>query len=336
MNTLTDALRAIKTPRVYYIFALAIALIWAAIALPHLKQSREAADLSRSIAAPGISSTELDYRAYAPADLKPRPSAYVEKQGIADSQVVAPNDAPDAAGGRRIIRSESIEMIVKYPAVVADQVTALAEKLGGYLVSADGAGENTTLATVTVRVPIAHFEEARAEIRQLGLRVENEKFEAQDVTQQYVDQVATIRNLQAQEMQYLEILKQANNVPNMMAVADKLSEVRGKIEKQQAEFNSLSHQSEAVAIAISLRTEHEQQVLGIDWRPLYELKVAASNGLESLANYATAMLTILFYLPAVLLWVGTILITAVFGWRLVQWVRRRVKGWAAAQDPVQG
>jgi hypothetical protein len=336
MNTLIDALRTIKAPRAYYIVALGIALLWAALAIPHLNQSRQIAERSKSIAPPGVSSNEVDYRAYAPGELKLQPSAFVQKQGIADSQVVVPNDAPDAAAGRRIIRSASIEMIVQHPAATADQITALAEKLGGYLVSADGAGQNATLATVTVRVPVAHFEEARAEIRQLGLRVENEKFEAQDVTQQYVDQEATIRNLQAQEMQYLEILKQANNVPNMMAVADRLSEVRGKIERQQAEFNSLSHQSETVAIAISLRTAHEQQVFGLDWRPLYELKVAASNGLESVATYATAMMTILFYLPAALLWVGTILITAILGWRLVRWVRRRVLGWAAAQNPVQG
>jgi hypothetical protein len=41
----------------------------------------------------------------------------------------------------------------------------------------------------------ARFEEARAEIRKLGLRVESEKVQAQDVTRQYVDEDANLRNL---------------------------------------------------------------------------------------------------------------------------------------------
>jgi hypothetical protein len=68
----------------------------------------------------------------------------------------------------------------------------------------------------------------------------------------------------------------------------------------------------------------------------YQLKVAASDGLASLATYATAMMTILFYLPAVVLWTGTAFITAVFGWRVVLWVRRRWFEWTVAQNPVQG
>ena len=73
----------------------------------------------------------------------------------------------------------------------------------------EGGGQNCNRGTLTIRVPAARFEEARAEIRKLGLRVESEKIDAQDVTRQYVDQDASIRNLRAEEAQYLTILKQA-------------------------------------------------------------------------------------------------------------------------------
>ena len=92
----------------------------------------------------------------------------------------------------------------------------------------------------------------RAEIRQLGLRVENERLDAQDVTKQYVDQEARLRNLRAGEAQYLSILKHASTVSDTLEVA-KLNEVRGEIEQQQAEFDALSKQVETVAITVSLR-----------------------------------------------------------------------------------
>ena len=172
------------------------------------------------------------------------------------------------------------------------------------------------------------------EIRKLGLRVESEKVDAQDVSRQYVDQEANLRNLRAEETGYLLILKQAHTVKDMLAVSERLSEVRGQIEQQQAEFNALSRQIETVALTISLRTEAEAQVFGLNWRPGYQLKLALRDGLESLATYATAMTTILFYLPATFLWVGTIVVGTALGWKTVLWVASRWFGWREA--PLQG
>jgi hypothetical protein len=176
-------------------------------------------------------------------------------------------------------------------------------------------------------VPALQFDTVRTAVRKLGLRVESERIEAQDVTRQYVDQDAGIRNLRAEEGQYLAILKQARTVKDMLAVTENLSAVRGQIEQQQAEFNALSRQVETVALTISLRAEAQEQTFGLNWRPGYQLKLALHDGLESLANYATAMIAILFYLPATLLWVGTILGVIVVGWRTICWAGRQWFGW---------
>jgi hypothetical protein len=221
-----------------------------------------------------------------------------------------------------MIRTSSLEMVVQHPAEAMDRITALAGRVGGYLVSSEGGGQSAATGSMTIRVPVGRFEEVRAEIRKLGLRVDSEKIEAQDVTRQYVDQEANLRNLRAEESQYLAILKQANSVKDMLTVSEKLSEVRGQIEQQQAEFNALSKQTETVVITIALRTEAEEQVFGLNWRPLYQVKVALRDGLDSVATYASAMTTILFYLPAVVLWLGTILVGAVAGWKGVRWVGR--------------
>src|SRR5260370_40950094 len=145
-----------------------------------------------------------------------------------------------------------------------------------------------------LRVAAAGFEDARSEIRRLGLRVESEKLEAQDVTKQYVDQSARLRNLRAQETQYLGILKQAKTVKDTLEVSDKLNDVRGEIEQQQAEFDALSKQVETVALTISLRAEAEAKVFGLNWRPLYQVKLAAREGLGRVADYAASMTPLLF------------------------------------------
>jgi hypothetical protein len=131
-----------------------------------------------------------------------------------------------------------------------------------------------------------------------------------------------LRNLRGQEEQYLAILKRAATVKDTLEVSDKLNGVRGEIEQQQAEFDALSKQVETVAITVSLRGEAEAQVFGLHWRPLYQLKLAARQGLDSVGDYAASMASFLFYLPTVLLWLGTILIGAVLGWRILRWAAR--------------
>jgi hypothetical protein len=193
----------------------------------------------------------------------------------------------NASTERKMVRTSSVDLVVQKPAEVAERIRALAESMGGFLVTSEVSGALFRgTASLTIRVPVASFEEARAEIRKLGLRVESEKVEAQDVTRQYVDQDANLRNLRAEEAQYLSILKQAHTVKDTLEVSDKLGEVRGEIEQQQEEFDALSKQIETVAIAISLQAEAEAQVFGLQWRPLYQLKLALHDGLDALANYA--------------------------------------------------
>ena len=246
---------------------------------------------------------------------------------MSTSLAPAPPPAPSTED-RKMVRTASLDLVVKDPEQIAEKIRALSESMGGFLVSSEIRGDQAIDGgALTIRVPAARLEEAREQIRKLGLRVENEKIEAEDVTRQYVDQAARLRNLQAEEQQYLSILKQAKTVKDTLDVSEKLSDVRGQIETQQAEFETLSKQIETVAIAVSLRTEAEARVLGLNWRPLYEMKLALRDGLDGMATYATSMMALLFFLPAIILWLGTITLGGVLAWKTLRWVGRRWFGW---------
>ncbi len=324
MSTLAESHGELKKPWLWLLVGGVILLIWGAIAFPSMREPRSP-----------IHTKPVESSAGYYAGTSAMGSAVVlqdndSMKAQAVAAPISPSTVPRAAADRKIIRTSSLELVVQHPADAADKITSLAESLGGYLVSSEGGGQNATAGALTIRVPSAQFEAARAAIRKLGLRVESEKIEAQDVTRQYVDQDASIRNLRAEEAQYLAILKQAGTVKDMLIVTEKLSEVRGLIEQQQAEFNALSRQVETVALTVSLRTEPVPQTFGLNWHPGYQLEQALHDGLESLATYATAMIGILFYLPATLLWVGTIVGVLVIGWRTVRWIGRRWFGWKEA------
>jgi len=243
------------------------------------------------------------------------------------------SQAPDS--DRKMIRNSSMDLVIKNPADTSERIRQLAERLGGFLVKSVTNGQDAQGTFLEVRVPTERFEEARAEIRKLGLRVESERVEAEDVTRQYVDLDARLRNLRGEEAQYLSIMKRANTVKDTLEVSEKLSNVRGQIEQQQAEFQALSKPVETVAINVTLRTEAEVQVFGLHWRPLYQLKLALRDGLNGLENYATAMAGFLCLLPSILLWLVTILLGAVVGWRILRLGSRVFFGWPKSAAPIE-
>jgi hypothetical protein len=267
-----------------------------------------------------------------------RSKAYLQESIIGgvplDRAVVAPASVMTYSGGhtdgqegtsedRRVVRTESIGLIVRTPAETADKIIQIAQGAGGFLVTSNvNGGADATVASLSIRVPAEKFEEARTQIRKLSLRVESESIDVQDVTKQYVDQEARLRNLRAQEQQYLGILRKAATVKDTLEVSDKLNEVRGAIEERQAEFEALSKQVDTAAINIALRAEADAQVFGLNWRPLYQLKSAAREGLEGLGEYAASMTAFVFYLPAILLWLFTTLAGAAVGWRILKWTAR--------------
>jgi cell division protein FtsL len=226
---------------------------------------------------------------------------------------------------RKMVRTASMDLLVKSPKEVSEKIRMLALQAGGFLINSETyGGENASSASLTIRVPVDRFEQVRVQISKLGLRVESEKLEAQDVTKQYVDLSARLRNFRAQEAQYLGILKQAKTVKDTVDVSDKLNEVRGQIEQQQAEFDALSKQVATVALTITLHAESEAQVFGLHWRPLYQLKLAARDGIDGIGDYAAAMASFVFYVPAILLWLLTIAVGAAVGWRILRWTWRRL------------
>jgi len=156
MSTFAASLGDIKKPWQWMAIGGGILLIWGAVAFPVMHQASPEPASRITYAEP-----VAQFQEAAPAKAAPVAGALEQ-----DAMRARASDSPaaaDIAGGRKIIRTSSMEMVVQHPAEVADKITMLAEGLGGYLVSADGGGQNATAGMLTIRIPAARFEEARAE-----------------------------------------------------------------------------------------------------------------------------------------------------------------------------
>jgi len=112
-------------------------------------------------------------------------------------------------------------------------------------------------------------------------------------------------------------------VRTTLEVSDKLNEVRGAIEERQAEFEALSKQVETVAIT-SLCELKPPPKFRPHWRPLYQLKIAAREGLEGFGEYAASMDDVcVLSCPRSCCGCSRSSPGAV-GWRILKWAARRL------------
>jgi len=217
---------------------------------------------------------------------------------------------------RQVIRTGSIEIIVSDPLHTAEQLRTLAVNFSGFVVSSNvnGSDEGTRFAQVSMRIPAAHFDEARAEVRKIAKTVEQDTIEAHDVTRESVNQEAALRNARAEEAQYLAILKRAAAVKDVLELSSTLAEVRGRIDELVGDLRFLHHQVEVSLLTINIRGMAEAQAFGLHWRPLYEAKVSLRSALGGMTDYADDMVSLFLNLPVIAIWMLTIVALLKIGW----------------------
>jgi hypothetical protein len=211
---------------------------------------------------------------------------------------------------------------IVYKAELALQVANCAEtqkKIQALAVAESGFVESSTLAEdsaeIRLRVPSARFDEVRTKLRDLAIRVRQDSVSAADVSKQYIDREARLRNLRAEEQQFLEIMKKAHTVPDVLAVTEELDQVRGEIESADAEFRHLKDQIDMAQIEIRLTSETSSAA---HWAPGVSAKSAVNDLLQSLATFGDFLIWLVINLPVVVLWIVTVFLLAAACWYILR------------------
>ena len=160
---------------------------------------------------------------------------------MADQEASAPQRTADGAeASRQVIANANISLVVADTATALTGVEQVVSDLDGYVADMDlskgGYGESEVLrGSLTLRVPAAGLEEALDLLQALATDVNYLNVNRQDVTDQYSDLDARLRNLRATETELLALLTEVRERPNskvedILAVHRSLSQIREEIE----------------------------------------------------------------------------------------------------------
>ena len=167
---------------------------------------------------------------------------------------------------RKIIRTARLELEVKDVKSAVAQVEGAAVAAGGFVSASnvfidepseldegdDGTPRRTETATVTIRVPADAYRSVVSQLRGVAEEVKSESSEASEVTEEYTDLQARLRNQEATEAQLLELLTKAETIPDILTVQDRISLVRLEIERVQGRINVLDNLTDLATITVQL------------------------------------------------------------------------------------
>jgi PKD repeat protein len=174
---------------------------------------------------------------------------------------VTPAKAETATGGfaqswssdRLIVRTADMTVIVNDVPTAMENILGLAAEYGGYEVSSNKWRDNDRIfGSISIRIPSNDFYNVMAALRELAVDIVSETSSSTDVTEEYVDLAAKLKNLEATEVQLVKILERAETIEEILTVQREVTAVRGDIEVTQGRMQYLERTSDTSLINVNL------------------------------------------------------------------------------------
>lgn len=176
----------------------------------------------------------------------PQSSAVKNEGGKSEATTGAP-------AVRKIIFTTTLEVAVtRFDGVMDEIARVLKQFPGAYISDAESTGSQGIRRTGrwTLRVPQERQEEITAALRNLG-EVKIERKQSDEVTEQYYDLSARIKNKKETEQRLLSIqAERTGSLEQILSVEREIARVREEIERLQGQFNRLDDLSKLATIQL--------------------------------------------------------------------------------------
>lgn len=227
-----------------------------------------------------------------------------------------------------IARTASVSLVVKDFGPLEESVKAIAQRHNGYIASLNSTSPQDAARTLTatLRIPSAQLESAIAELKQLG-RVEQESQSGEEVTKEFTDRAARMKNARATEERLLDVLRNhTGQVKDILATEQEIARVRGDIEQMEADQRSLQTRVDFATVELSVQEEYKASLQGAPPSTATRLHNAAIEGYRVAVESVIGVgIWALQALPTLLLWAIALFAPA-------RWIWKRLRRTTALQS----
>jgi hypothetical protein len=239
------------------------------------------------------------------------PSGTVTDSGA--GEVLSNSDALQ----RKIIYTADVKLVVEEFNSIPSKVEKLVEDFEGYVAGSAVTGSPgiPRSGQWTIRVPVRRYGKFITAVQKLG-EVRRVSSDSKDVSEEYYDLEARIRNKKKQEARLLELLADATGkLEEVLSVERELARVREEIERMEGRVRVLNDLTSLTTIELTI---NEIKGYVPEEAPTYSTRVrrAFEGSIASLVSVADGLsIALIVALP----WLGVLLVPAIV---LILFVRR--------------
>jgi uncharacterized protein DUF4349 len=296
-----------------------------------------------------LSLTTISLISCAAPALQRAPGAPVQPGSLAVPPAAAPPFAPDAstkadqAGGRAaseainaaaadrmIVRTVNLELEEQDTEKSVNDISAIAAQYKGYVAQTNLSrdAKKRLVGTITLRIPADSLDDAMKAMKAASLKVLNERSNANDVTDQYTDLGARLKNLQATEDELRKMMdtirEKSNKAEDVLAVYRELTNIRTQIEQIKGQMNLIDRTTSLATITVQLTPHDEVQILDPEtWAPNRTAAQALHNLVRALQWLADVAITLVLLILPLLIVLALPFVILVYLVRII--MHRRAK-----------
>ncbi len=225
---------------------------------------------------------------------------------------------PIQVADKKIIKNGNLTLKVESTETAAGEITAIAKANEGEVFSTNfrESSSGARSGTVVIKVPVSKFEQTMGELKKVATQVVMESTTGQDVTEQYVDLQAQLKNKRAEEAAFVEILSRSGKIQEVLAVTKEISRVRGQIERLEAQVRYLESQTDMSTITVYVSEDVEIST-GDEWRPWQVIKTSVKTLFKKIQGFVDGLIRF------VIVTIPTLVIFALVIW-FFYWIGKKI------------
>lgn len=213
---------------------------------------------------------------------------------------------------RKLIKNVDLDVQTNDLEELVNNVTARINSYNGYIeysyiYNGTTTYKNNRNASITARIPAKHLDAFLDNVAEIS-NITSKNTDVTDVTLQYVDVEARRSSLKTQQERLLELMSNAETVEDIIAIEDRLSEIRYELESAERQIRSYDNQVDYSTVRMEISEVKE-------YTPVEEpgrLEKMTTGFVDSLVSIGEGFLDFLVglvvALPYIVLWAVIILI----------------------------
>ncbi len=208
---------------------------------------------------------------------------------------------------RMVISTGTLSLVVKDVRENIQKIQNLAEENNGYTINSTiSQYEKEISGFISIRIPSEILQKSMKEISKFG-ELKDESLRGNDITEEFTDIEAQLKNLKLAETKLQELFDRADNVADILEVEKELINIRSRIERLEGRMRYLSESVELSTLTVHLSTDSVALPVfeETQWKPLTILKEATRELLNFGIMIFNGLIWILVFTPV---WLVLILI----------------------------